>query len=162
MKNLLRYLARTFINSASENNNSNNNPQNNLSCIGYTTFFNQDGDLLQLAERYEHDCTYGSIQIQLRKTYIHLSDAERVLHHFMTGLQQLFQIVHTTEAGYRVCKTNGEHVTTVYWQDAETRDWKVQGWTNGETMRVRYIKNINAVPVQLEDQFFGGLSRMAV
>lgn len=162
MKNLLHYLAHTFVPSESDNNNRINKPQNNQSCHGDLTFFTPDGDLLQMQEQYAQDCTYGVIQIQLRKSYIHLSDAECVLHYFLSGLQKHFQIIHTTEARYLISSKIGEHLRTVYWQDKENTDWKVQGWTNGQAMKVFYIKNINAVPVQQEDQFFGGIGRIAV
>jgi hypothetical protein len=40
-----------------------------------------------------------------------------------------------------------------YWQDADGIDWKAKGWTNGQTLAVLYVKNINEVPVERQDFF---------
>jgi hypothetical protein len=43
-----------------------------------------------------------------------------------------------------------------YWQDADRRDWKVKGWTDGASLAVLYIKNIGSVPVLQEEKFLNG------
>ena len=160
MKNLFRYLATSLAQSVSINQPALNHPQNNHSSNVHATFFTPSGDLLQIHEKRAGNILYGAIQIQLRTPYIYLSDAAFVLHHFIKGLQQQFAVVHATEGDYRFSKITSEHVTTVYWQDATGTDWKVCGWTNGEAMRVHYIKNVNELPVWQEDVFLSTVSRI--
>lgn len=113
------------------------------------------GDTMYLSECKENDVTYGVISFNLKEGYPDLEDARQVLEKFMSKVQFFCHIQHTT--GITAESTAAARTLTDYWQDVESRDWKVKGWTDGNTLSLFYIKNIGQLPVALEDQFFDGL-----
>lgn len=112
------------------------------------------GDIMHVSECNENDVTYGVISINLKNKYSHLNEAEKVLTQFMQQLQPIFAIQHT--AGLHVTHDTYDNklATIDYWQDAEQKDWKVKGWTDGATIAVFYIRNIGRVPVEKEEYLF--------
>jgi len=114
------------------------------------------GDLMHLREYKEDDATYGLISIKFKDVYTNASDAERLLLAFMQQLQHTFTIQYTTGLHVETFLQPNKTAVTNYWQDAEKRDWKVKGWTNGTAIVVLYIKNIGAVAVAKEDVFLNG------
>ena len=45
-----------------------------------------------------------------------------------------------------------------YWQDEDSVDWKVKGYTDGHTIAVLYVKNINEISVEKQDEFLDSFS----
>ena len=116
----------------------------------------KSGDLMHVHEINEKDITYGFISIQFKKSYSRLNNAEQVLIAFLEQLQHAFFIRHTTGVKPETFLQTNRMAITDYWQDADGKDWKVKGWTDGSTLAVFYIKNINAVPVNVEETFLNG------
>lgn len=111
-----------------------------------------NGDTLYFKECSDGDVLYGMIAIQ--QTDMH-KDADGLLYEFMLSLHDAFSIEHKTglkfekvypENGYVRCYSD-------YWQDADGIDWKAKGWTDGHTIAVLYVKNINSLPVERQDFF---------
>lgn len=152
MKNLFRFLASSLANTLHPTTNE--RQQNNHSDGVCSTFFTSDGDQIQTFESSDAGITFGTIKIHLKEPYLYVNDAAEVLYHFMGLLQSSFGIEHTTEAVSTFSNHDKQHVTSAYWQDARGKDWKVLGWTNGQMLVVRYIKNINDLPVEWEAYFF--------
>jgi len=117
----------------------------------------KSGDIVHVSECNENDVTYGVISIKLKNKYHHLSDAEQVLIHFIRQLQPIFAVQHTTGIYVEYEPYQSKIAVVDYWQDVERKDFKIKGWTNGNTMEVFYIKNIGNVPVTKEDFFLNGL-----
>jgi hypothetical protein len=111
------------------------------------------GDLMHMHECTENGVTYGVIAIRLKDSYTNLPDAERLLLAFMKQLQRSFAIEHTTGLHMETFLQNHRTAITDYWQDAESKDWKVKGWTDGTAMAVLYIKNIGLAPIAKEESF---------
>ena len=155
MKNLFRFLANSLAHTTYPTLGT--RLQNKHSDGVYATFFTSDGDELQTFESTDAGITFGKIKILLKEPYVYVTDAAQVLHHFLHLLQSSFDIEHVTDGVYTFSKQNKQYITTLYWQDVKQTDWKVLGWTDGEQMDVRYIKNINSLPVEWEDFFFRDL-----
>lgn len=111
---------------------------------------------MHVSERNENDVTYGLISIRLKNRYSNLNDAENVLTELMQQLQPAFAIQHTTGMAIEKHGCHGKTTVVDYWQDADKKDWKVKGCTDGGTIAVRYIKNIGSAAVEREAFFLNG------
>ena len=111
-----------------------------------------DGDTLFFKECAVGETLYGMIAIQ--QQYLP-EDADGLLYEFMTALHHSFSIEHqigiTFEASPSRSNTIRGYVD--YWQDAEGIDWKAKGWTDGQTLAVLYVKNINGASTERQDYF---------
>jgi hypothetical protein len=116
------------------------------------------GDRMYVSEWNKKDVTYGVISIKLKNRFSQLAEAENVLIQFMQQLQPAFAIQHSTGAAVENDIVQTRTAVVDYWQDADRRDWKVKGWTDGATLSVFYIKNIGCIPVQQEERFLNSAS----
>jgi hypothetical protein len=116
------------------------------------------GDRMYVSEWNKKDVTYGVISIKLKNRFSQLTEAENVLIRFMQQLQPAFAIQHSTGAAIENDVVQTRTAVVDYWQDADRRDWKVKGWTDGVTLAVYYIKNIGRIPVQQEERFLNSAS----
>lgn len=119
--------------------------QNFDSC---TTAF---GDKLYCSKFSEKKVGYGIICIKLKQCY-ETEEAKELLGNYINKLKGSFSIVHNT--GLQNC-TGRNPVTTMidYWRDAEEKDWKVKGYTNGKVMAVLYVKNIGLAETKKQEFF---------
>jgi hypothetical protein len=116
------------------------------------------GDRMYVSEWNKKDVTYGVISIKLKNRFSQLAEAENVLIRFMQQLQPAFAIQHSTGVAVENDVVQTHTAVVDYWQDADRRDWKVKGWTDGATLAVFYIKNIGRIPVQQEERFLNSAS----
>lgn len=117
-----------------------------------------DGDTIHLSQCEESSGAFGVIAVQLKQPLSKLADADQVLSRFMKNLQPSFSVSHSTGLikGQIMENCPGVIGMVDYWQDNKNVDWKVKGWTNGKSMAVLYVKNINEVPVQKQEVFLDG------
>lgn len=111
------------------------------------------GDDLYFHESTEGEVTFGMICVQLKNEY-ELDEAGEMLANYMDKLRGPFFILHHT--GQQPCPDwNCETSLTMvdYWQDADGRDWKIKGYTDGRTLAVLYVKNIAETEVKKQDLF---------
>lgn len=159
MKNLFLLLASTF--APFMRNAPKYKQQNKHSAHCGRTFFTQAGDVVFTDEYTKNEALFGAICIQLKEAYNSLTHAERVLLNFMTNLKLYFDLEHLVAGEAINHQKEKERFLSFYGQDTTGVDWKVCGWTNGDTMAVLYIRNINHLPVAEETQFFSKLQFVA-
>ncbi|HEU4469945.1 MAG TPA: hypothetical protein VFR58_02585 [Flavisolibacter sp.] len=160
MENLLLLLAGSIVLRLSSS------PKSKLQFIGETgcsvlvhgdKHFDQcktpSGDTLHVHECSEGKVGYGVICIALQENY-DPSHAVNMLAAYMKRLKGPFSIFHSTGL---VPGTDwnapGSESLVDYWQDAEGRDWKVKGYTNGRCLAVLYVRNIGQLSTERQEQF---------
>ena len=114
------------------------------------------GDQLYFKEFKEKGICYGIICIELNHHY-EKHEAIGLLRIYINKLKGPFFILHNT--GLQKCtdwNSLDSKTLTDYWQDADQMDWKVKGYTDGKTMAVLYVKNINQIGVRKQDLFLDG------
>ena len=83
-----------------------------------------------------------------------LHQAENILAQYINRLRRPFGIA------YNICmqieKEDGIITVEDYWQDDAGTDWKLNGYTNGKTIAVLYVKNIGTSSVAEHDAFLNG------
>lgn len=111
-----------------------------------------DGDTLYFKECSDGEALYGMILINQADT---TDDADGLLFEFMLSLHDSFSIKHQTGLKFEGVDTANGYIRSYsdFWQDADGTDWKAKGYTDGRSLVVLYVKNINEVPVERQDFF---------
>lgn len=111
-----------------------------------------EGDQLYFAEHTDKDITYGVLCASIHSR-LTLEEAGEVMTTYLNRLRKPFNAPYNT--GVNRCENwVNDCVTMVdYWQDADNLDWKVKGYTDGQTIAVLYVKNINEITVEKQDEF---------
>lgn len=110
-----------------------------------------DGDQLYFAEYVDKKICYGVLCAQLSQP-VSLEEAQDVMVTYLNRLRQPFNALYNTGVNFY---PNAQACVTMidYWQDENQLDWKVKGYTNGKTIAVLYVKNINDIAVEKQDEF---------
>ena len=102
----------------------------------------EEGDQLYFAEYKVHST-------------LPLEEAQEVMGTYLNRLRKPFNALYNT--GVDLCQTWDKDDTSIkmvdYWQDEDNLDWKVKGYTDGEFIAVLYVKNINEITVEKQDEF---------
>lgn len=160
MENLVFFLATSFVLRLSSSRNVKTNVIGNTGCS--SLFYSRgqsdscitpDGDRLYCSKFSENKVSYGLICVQFSESY-EMNKAVQLLTHYINKLKTSFRVLHDTGIQKDV-DWNSEYSTALvdYWQDAEKKDWKVKGYTNGDVMAVLYVKNISEADVKKQDIF---------
>jgi hypothetical protein len=114
----------------------------------------KDGDQLYFSEYTEKQITYGVLCARLAEP-LPMDEASEVLNNYLNRLRKPFYALYNT--GADMCEYSGYKEECVkiidYWQDEYQLDWKVKGYTDGQTIAVLYVKNITALNVEKQDEF---------
>ena len=108
-----------------------------------------EGDELYFAEHKENFITYGVLVAYLHEE-LEQEDARKVLSTYMNRLRQPFKAPHNT--GIVDCSASNINLVD-YWQDEDSVDWKLKAYSNGSTMAILYVKNINDSEVEKQEAF---------
>ncbi len=114
-----------------------------------------DGDRLHFYEQDVHGVCYGFIVVKLNQPQP-IDTAGKMLVEYLAGVRKPWEIVHGSEVD--VDCYDAYSIATDYCQDAQGRDWKLRGYTNGSTLAVLYAKNIGVAPVHEHDAFLNGFA----
>ena len=112
-----------------------------------------EGDVLYFAEHQDKLVSYGVLCARLAAP-LPIDEARDVMSNYMGRLHKPFHALYNT--GIDLCKTpeGAECIQLLdYWQDDNGLDWKVKGYTDGQTIAVLYVKNINELEVEKQDRF---------
>ena len=114
----------------------------------------EEGDQLYFAEYTEKNVSYGVLCAKVHST-LPLEEAQEVMGTYLNRLRKPFNALYNT--GVDLCQTWDKDDTSIkmvdYWQDEDNLDWKVKGYTDGEFIAVLYVKNINEITVEKQDEF---------
>jgi hypothetical protein len=111
------------------------------------------GDQLYCTEFIDNKVTYGMICIILQQEY-NMDEAVALLKNYINKLKGPFYILHNTGLKNSIdWNSTASRAVVDYWQDANQRDWKLKGYTDGKVMTVLYVKNISDVTVEKQDLF---------
>lgn len=114
----------------------------------------EEGDQLYFAEYTEKSVGYGVLCARVH-SILPLDEAQDVMNSYLNRLRKPFNALYNT--GVDLCQTwnkeDGSIQMVDYWQDEDNLDWKVKGYTNGEIIAVLYVKNINEITVEKQDEF---------
>ncbi|MFL5739757.1 MAG: hypothetical protein ACJ75B_06040 [Flavisolibacter sp.] len=160
MENLLFLLATSFVFRISAPKKFKNYFIGNTGCSALLLSGNDfqqtktvTGDQLYFSECSEKTVDYGIICIRMLETYS-LEEASYMLSNYMDKLKDPFLVLHNTGVQKDIDWNSRASRTLVdYWQDAEKKDWKVKGYTDGSFLAVLYVKNIAQVDVRKQDLF---------
>jgi hypothetical protein len=160
MENLILLLATSFVLRLSTSKKLKNFFIGNTGCSAlllsssdFQSTQTASGDELYFSEFNEKEVSYGIICIHL-KDDCDLDEASEMLHTYMEKLMAPFYILHNTGIQKDVDWNSVSTKSLVdYWQDSDSRDWKVKGYTDGRFMAVLYVKNISMVEVRKQDLF---------
>jgi hypothetical protein len=126
--------------------------------ISFETTETEEGDRLHYAEHWDRNVTYGILCATLSED-IGVDEAQDVMINYINRLRGPFYAVHNIGPDLSGQKDAPEVISLVdYWQDGDGLDWKVKGYTNGSIIAVLYVRNINEVPVEKQDQFLDSFS----
>jgi hypothetical protein len=118
-----------------------------------------NGDQLYFAERTDKKIGYGILCARLGER-LPLDEAKDVMTTYVNRLQKPFHALYNT--GMVPCQSWRQEDDCIkmidYWQDANKMDWKVKSYTDGQTIAVLYVKNINAIAVEKQDEFLDSFS----
>lgn len=114
----------------------------------------EDGDQLYFAEHTDNDITYGVLCARIH-SMLPLEEAQDVMTTYLNRLRKPFNALYNT--GIDLCQNRSNTKDCIkmidYWQDEDNLDWKVKGYTDGQTIAVLYVKNINQISVDKQDEF---------
>ena len=114
----------------------------------------EEGDQMYFSEHTEKKVSYGVLCAQLSEK-LPLDEAQDVITTYLNRLHKPFNALHNT--GLDLCQSFSQNDDCVrmidYWQDENNLDWKVKGYTDGQTIAVLYVKNINEISVDKQDEF---------
>jgi hypothetical protein len=108
-----------------------------------------EGDELYFAEHQEKLITYGVLVAHLCHELCQ-EDARMVLRSYLNRLRKPFKAPHNT--GIMDCSASNIHLVD-YWQDEDSVDWKLKAYSDGKTMAILYVKNINDSEVEKQEGF---------
>ena len=108
-----------------------------------------EGDELYFAEHQEKLITYGVLVAHLQQELCQ-EDARTVLSSYLNRLRKPFKAQHNT--GITDCSASNINLVD-YWQDEDCVDWKLKAYSDGKTMAVLYVKNINDSEVEKQEAF---------
>ena len=118
-----------------------------------------EGDKMYFTEYEDKNIGYGILCAQLNES-LTLEEAQHVMTNYLDRLHKPFNALYNTGIDY--CKTWRQAENCVklvdYWQDENGFDWKIKGYTDGKTIAVLYVKNINETPVEKQDLFLDSFS----
>jgi len=113
----------------------------------------KDGDKLIFNSYSADGVRYGLICVQLRQS-CGMDKAEKILVNFINRVRKPLHIRYNTAMDV---EDNGSFISiTDYWQDEAGLDWKIKGYTNGKTLALLYVRNINDTAVKSHDAFLNG------
>ena len=119
----------------------------------------EDGDEMYFAEYTEKEVSYGVLCARIASP-LPLDEARDVMDSYLERLHKPFHALYNT--GIDLCQpldTERNCIKMVdYWQDEDEMDWKVKGYTDGQTIAVLYVKNINQSTVEQQDLFLDSFS----
>jgi hypothetical protein len=107
------------------------------------------GDELYFSEHKEKFVTYGVLVAHLCEE-LDQEDARTVLTSYLNRLRKPFKAPYNT--GITDCSA-GTIAMVDYWQDEDSVDWKLKACSDGKTMAILYVKNINDAEVEKQDAF---------
>lgn len=112
----------------------------------------EEGDQLYFAEHTDKAITYGVLCAHIHSR-LPLDEAGDVMTTYLNRLRKPFNAPYNT--GVNLCENRVSDCVTMvdYWQDEDNLDWKVKGYTDGQTIAVLYVKNINETTVEKQDEF---------
>ena len=114
----------------------------------------EEGDQLYFAEHTNKKVSYGVLCARLSEK-LPLEEAQDVMTTYLNRLHKPFNALYNT--GLDLCqnwKQDDDCVKMIdYWQDEDNLDWKVKGYTDGQNIAVLYVKNINEIAVDKQDEF---------
>ena len=114
----------------------------------------EDGDQLYFAEHIEKNSSYGVLCARVGSR-LPLEEAQEVMTTYINRLRRPFHALYST--GIDLCQNRSQDSHCIkmvdYWQDEDNFDWKVKGYTDGEVIAVLYVKNINEIDVEKQDEF---------
>jgi hypothetical protein len=108
-----------------------------------------DGDELYFSEHREKFVTYGVLVAHLKEELCQ-EDARTVLESYMERLRKPFKAPYNT--GLTDCSASTIAMVD-YWQDEDSVDWKLKACSDGRTMAILYVKNINDAEVEKQEGF---------
>ncbi|TCZ68076.1 hypothetical protein [Flaviaesturariibacter aridisoli] len=118
--------------------------------------YDAEGNELFTGQSIDGKATYGFVTCRLACPLSDRMLAEQRLFLFMEHLHPHYGIECTTglDTGleHRACRDAVG--MSEYWQDADGKDWKVMGWTDGTLVTVLYIRNISITDFRRQDAFF--------
>lgn len=109
-----------------------------------------EGDKVYFNESNLGNVTYGLITVQMKNVYT-LKQAEEILVQYINRCRKPFGIFYTISM--QVENMAGKLVITDYWQDEKNIDWKIKGYTDGQSLCLLYVKNIADASVKDHDNF---------
>jgi hypothetical protein len=114
----------------------------------------EEGDQLYFAEYTEKSAGYGVLFAKVNAK-LPLEEAQEVMTVYLNRLRKPFNALYNT--GVDLCQSWSKEDDCIkmvdYWQDEDNLDWKVKGYTDGEIIAVLYVKNINEITVEKQDEF---------
>ena len=116
--------------------------------------YTKQGDKIYFNEYMADGVTYGTICVQMKDAYA-LCNARNILINYLSQVRKPMGIVHNFSM--EIEKTRSLIAVTDYWQDENSIDWKIKGYTNGKVVALLYVKNINNASVKNHDAFLNGL-----
>jgi hypothetical protein len=108
-----------------------------------------DGDTIFFSEHEEDNICYGVVIATLDKKLC-TDDSVVILEDYLHRLRKPYKARFNT--GVVSCPSS-HIVLEDYWQDKEMIDWKVKAYSDGKTMAVLYVKNINEAEVEKQEAF---------
>jgi hypothetical protein len=108
-----------------------------------------EGDELYFAEHQDKFITYGVLVAHLQQELCQ-EDARTVLRSYLNRLRKPFKAPHNT--GIIDCSAGTINLVD-YWQDEDSVDWKLKAYSDGRTMAILYVKNINDSEVEKQEAF---------
>ena len=108
-----------------------------------------EGDELYFSEHREKFVTYGVLVAHLQNE-LDQEDARKVLGSYLQRLRKPFKAPYNT--GIADCSAS-TIVLVDYWQDEDSVDWKLKACSDGKTMAILYVKNINDAEVGKQEAF---------
>jgi len=115
--------------------------------------YTKDGDRVYFYDQAVAGVTYGLVMVQMKEVFT-MRQAEAILVQYVNRMRKPFQIMYNISM--TIAAKDGIVTLSDYWQDEQGIDWKIQGYTNGKTIAVLYVKNIAEAPVKEHDAFLQG------
>lgn len=113
-----------------------------------------DGDQMYYSEYTNKQVSYGVLCAHLSEK-LPVVEAQEVMTTYLGRLHKPFHALYNT--GIQACQSWSQEDDCIkmidYWQDKNNMDWKVKGYTDGQTIAVLYVKNITNVSVEKQDEF---------
>ncbi|GAB4091947.1 hypothetical protein [Flaviaesturariibacter terrae] len=118
--------------------------------------YDEEGNEIFTGQSLDRKVMYGFVTCRLANPLSDRMLAEQRLFLFMEQLHPHYNIDCTAGLDHGIEHPDFPEVVGMseYWQDADGKDWKVVGWTDGTLMAVLYIRNISITDFRRQDAFF--------